>query len=230
MKGVLCAGLILFLAGCSRSAPESERQLATRVLAEYVATAKAPKLVLVFSNPFSQRSGGSEQIYAFEEAGIAGLKEGFGNVRMEVEFPAIKPEALRDRTSVQIDPQSTTPLSFLVTDGAFSESAGRHPNADIIVSLIGLPVNLASFTEWHATGKPAFALLLPDWRMIGGREEILQSFRTGKLVAAIVRKANAPEGDVIGDSKEEFDRRYLLVTKENVEGLLAADPSAFGIR
>ena len=99
-----------------------------------------PKKVLVLSNPFSQQSGRSEQVYDFEKAGVAGLKEGFGKaVKIEVVFPALKPEVLNDPRSVQVDPQTTTPLSFLVSEQAFSDVLQKHPDADLMVSLIGLP-------------------------------------------------------------------------------------------
>jgi hypothetical protein len=230
MKQWICAGLILMGVGCTKSAPESERQLATRVLAEYVAKTAAPKKVVVLSNPFTKK-GGSPQAAAFEEAGIAGLKEGFGkNLDLEVEFPAVRPEVLRDPGSVPVDPQSTTPLSFLVTEEAFSEAVQKQPDAEVVVSLIGLPVKLNGFRQWNAEGKPVFALLLPDWRIIGDRSAITQAFHRGKLAAAVVRKPNAPEDEVSGDSSEEFDRRYVLVTRENVDALIAENPVIFGLR
>ena len=231
MKRFLCAGLIVLLVGCSKSAPESERQLATRVLAEYVGKTAAPKSVLVLSNPFTKESGRAPQATAFEQAGIAGLKQGFDKkVSLQIAFPELRPEVLRDPKSLQVGPQSTTPLSFLVTETAFSEASQQLPNADVVVSLIGLPLNLAGYKQWQTPGKPGFGLLLPDWRMIGDRNLIIEPFRTGKLIAAVVRKPNAPEGDVTGDSKEEFDRRYLLVTQANVESLLTTEPALFCLR
>lgn len=231
MKYVVFSGLIFLLLGCSTPAPESERQLATRVLAEYVRKANAPKSVVVLSNPFTKEPGRSPQADAFEQAGVEGLREGFGGrVRIAIEFPELKADVLRDPNSVKVDPQSTTPLSFLIKAEAFSEAVEKHPGAEVIVSLIGLPVNLTGFKQWQAAGKPAFALLLPDWRMIGDRKAILESFRSGKLAAAIVRKPNAPETEVSGNSREEFDRRYFLMTKENAAGIMDENPGLFGIR
>lgn len=227
-RSLLSAGLLLVLFGCSKSAPESERELATQVLATEAAKRAAPKAVLVISNPFTREPGRSPEIYAFEKAGIAGLAAGFGkSVALKVDYPALKPEVQRDPASVRIDPQSTTPLSFLVSDGAFSEVTQRHPEADLIISLIGLPVNLAAFREWSQPGAPTFALLLPDWRVIGGKEAIIQAFRSGKLVAAVVRRRNTAKARE--DVKEDFGSKYFLVTAENVETLLKEQPGIFGL-
>ena len=222
--------LLTFLFACSRSAPQSERAVATRVLAEYVATAAAPKAVLVISNPFTQQSGRPAEVYAFEKAGVKGLKEGFGSkVPVTVAFPKLKEAVLRDPGSVQVDPQTTTPLSFLVAENAFSELIQQHPNCNVVVSLIGLPVNLAGLKEWSQAGGPRFALLLPDWRTIGGREEILRAFREKKLVAAVVNKPN-PVDAAGNDYKEQFENKFFLVTAANAEKILSESPALFGLR
>lgn len=222
--------MLLSGSSCSKPAPEADRAVATRVLAEYVTRTVHPKGVLVLSNPFTRQEGRAPEVYAFEKVGIEGLKHGFGEkVPMMVGFPKLKEAALRDPGSVAVDPQTTTPLSFLVAENAFSEVIKQNPNCDLVVSLIGLPVNLAAVKEWSQGDGPKFALLLPDWRMIGGREEILRSFREKKLVAAVANKPNAVEGPG-KDYKEQFENRFLLVTAENVEGLLREMPQVFGLR
>ncbi|MGZ8901721.1 MAG: hypothetical protein ACXW3Z_16640 [Limisphaerales bacterium] len=228
-RKLLSAGLLLILLGCAQSASESERELATQTLAEFVAKNTSPRTVLVISNPFTREPGRSPEIYAFEKAGIAGLAAGFGkSVTMEVDYPALKPEVQRDPTSVRVDPRSTTPLSFLVSDGGFSEVTKRHPKADLIVSLIGLPVNLAAYKEWSHPGLPKFALLLPDWRMIGGKEAIIQAFRSGKLVVAVAKRSVSD--DAQGGMNGDFASNFHLVTAENVEALLKDHPEIFGLR
>jgi hypothetical protein len=227
--GILLLIFTLF-SGCARSAPESDRAVATRVLAEHLVKAVSPKAVLVISNPFTEQSGRPAEVYAFEKAGIDGLKEGFGaKVPITIGFPSLKEELLREPGLAQVDPQTTTPLSFLVAENSFGELIQQHPNCDSVVSLIGLPMNLARFKEWSQPGPPKFALLLPDWRMIGGREEILRAFREKKLIAAVVNKPNAIES-AAKDYREQFESRFLLVTADNVENLLRDHPSVFGLR
>lgn len=228
-KIVVSLALTVLLAACGRGAPESERELATRVLATEVAKRVSPKTVLVISNPFSQMSGRSPQASAFEQAGIAGLKSGFGKTTtVLVDFPELKPEARRDPSSVWIDSESKTPLSFLVLDEAFSKLMQRHPKADVIVSLIGLPANLGAYKEWSVPGAPKFALLLPDWRIVGGKVAILQAFHSGKLVAAVVSQPDAQAANT--DDPLDFERNFCLVTADNVEALLRDYPGIFGLR
>ena len=232
MNGLLASllsGSLLFIAGCSNNAPLSERELATTVLAQQSGKIVKPKKVLVISNPFSQQAGSPDQVYEFEEAGIAGLKEGFEKgVNLQIVFPQLKPEVLKNPRSVQVDPQTTTPLSFLVSEQAFSDVLQKHADVDLVVSLIGLPLNLPAFNEWNQAGKPQFALLFPDWRMIGNQSAIIQAFKSGKLAAAVVRKPVPEERE--GDAKTQFDGKYFLVTRENVERLLNEHPAIFLLR
>jgi len=227
LSSAVLLSLLGAVPGCS-SQPESERAVATRVLAEHVAKVAAPKGVLVISNPFSQKSGRPAEVYAFEKAGIEGLKEGFGKIPVTVAFPKLNQAAARDPGSVAMDPETKTPLSFMVAENAFSELIQQNPNCDVVVTLIGLPVNLAGLEEWTQPGGPRFALLLVDWRMIGGRDAILRAFQNKKLVAAVANKPNAVEATG-GDYKERFESRFLLVTGENVESLMREYPAVFGL-
>jgi hypothetical protein len=150
---------------------------------------------------------------------VGGLEKGFGSgVTVEVDYPALKLEVLKDPSSVQVDPGTTTPLSFLVSDTGFTEVTQRHPKAEVIVSLIGLPVNLAKYKEWSQ----------PDWRMIGNKEAIVQAFRSGKLLAAVVRRPVPLNAK--GDAKVEFGSNYFLVTAQSVETLLQEHPAIFGLQ
>jgi hypothetical protein len=94
-----------------------------------------------------------------------------------------------------------------------------------VVSLIGLPLNLGGFKQWNQPGKPQFALLFPDWRMIGNEAAIVRAFQSGKLIAAVARKPVPTE--VQGDAKAQFDAKYFLVTRDNVEGLMKEHPAIF---
>lgn len=217
----------------SKAAPRgamSHRELATRFLAQYIEAHYSGKPVLVVSNPFTQKAGRDPQIYAFEEAGLSGLRKGFGKATpMKVVFPDVRPEFLKNPRSVQVDPRTTTPLSFLVAENAFDKLAKENPECDLIVSLIGLPVNLAQVEIWRKPDVPKFALLLPDWRFLGSQQAIQGAVKSGKIVAAILNKPGAPPETVFsgGDDKTEFDKRFLLVTAENIDNLMRSHPQLF---
>jgi hypothetical protein len=202
--------------------PLSQREIAMRSLGEYLRKEANPRAVLVAGNPFSQMSGRPAQVYAFEKASEAGLRKGLGaGVDAQVDFPKLKPEALKNASAVYIDPRTTTPLSFLVAEGSFDELARAHPNADVLVSLIGLPLDTTREEFW-TKGKIRIALLLPDFRMVGDLESVRGAFKSGKIIAAVVERPGVARTDepVRGDYKAEFEKRFVLVTRENVDGLL----------
>ncbi len=208
----------------------SQREIATRVLAEYIASKRHPAHVLVMSNPFTQMRGHPAQAYSYQKAGVAGLQRGFGaKAELRIAFPKLKPGALQGSGVVYVDAQTKTPLSFLVAEDAFDEVTRKNPDCEVIVSLIGLPVKLNAVEAWTKGGAPAFGLLLPDWRMIGDTQGILSAFKSGKLLAAVLDKPGAPPDTlpVSGEYRSEFDARYILATAENIEGLLKSSPQLF---
>jgi hypothetical protein len=209
--------------------PLAHREIATRVLAEYARTNLPVTKVLVISNPFSTMSGKPPEVYAFEKAGIEGLRTGFGDkTEIKVKYPHLKPAAVSNPQSIDIDPGTKTPLSFLVAENSFDELCGENKDCELAISLIGVPLNLTSSAVWKSVA-PRFALLLPDWRMIGGAAEIRRAFESGKLVAAVVSKPGGVAEDqaATGDYRSEFRMRFILITKSNVNAVLAENPQVF---
>jgi hypothetical protein len=214
----------------TRRAALSHREVATRVLAEYLAGQTPPPRPLVMSNPFTRERGHPKHVYAYEEAGLKGLRQGFGKgVDLKVVFPDLKAEYRQNPMSVRVDPKTTTPLSYLVAENAFDLLAGKHPECNVIVSLIGLPARLDQVEIWRKPDGPRFALLLPDWRMVGNPETVRAAFKSGKLIAAVLNKPGAPaeRERTKGDYRAEFERRFLLVAGENVDESMKAYPQLF---
>jgi len=227
----IVAGSLLLL----RSRPQRNalhaREVASRGLAEYLARTQPGQRALVMSNPFIHRAGTDRRIIETEEAGVRGLRAGFGS---QVTIGAIvlaelKPGALEDPRSVPIDPETTTPLSYLVAPDAFDHAARAHPDCGIIVSLIGLPADLGHCEVWRAPAAPAFALLLPDLRMVGDTAAVVQAMKSGKLPAFVLRQPGGPGDDTpVGkDFQAEFAKRFVLVTRENVEQVIQEHPGLF---
>lgn len=209
----------------------SSREIVARVLAESLAERQPGAKALVVGNPFTLRGGQSAEVYAFEKASERGLRAGFGQRdAVRIVYPELRKEFLRQPESVFVDPQTTTPLSYLVAEGSFQRLAEANPGFELMVSLIGLPLNLTQSPWWNQPGTPRFGLLLPDWRMVGSSGAIREAFKSGKIVAAVMARPGAAEEDVSarrGDDRAEFDRRFLLVTQDNIEELLRAHPRAF---
>ncbi len=214
-----------------RAGPLTQRELAMEYLGRYLATQHPGKKAVVLGNPFSQKPGQPKDVYRFEKAGLQGLRRGLGKavVIEAVAFPDLKPGFVKDRRSVFIDPTTTTPLTYVITDEALDKIAGAHPQAELLVSLIGLPVNVRQTQTWRSDNPRRFALLLPDLRMVGDERAVREAILSGKIAVIVMNKPGAPvQAQTLGkDSQMEFDRRFLLVNSDTIDPILQAYPSLF---
>lgn len=203
------------------------RELATRRLAEHLAQKLPGQRALLISNPFTQNPNVADDIVATEKAGIDGFKKGMGNKLLleAVAFPVLKPEARTNPRAVFIDGETTTPLSFLISVDAFDNLAGQYPQAELFVSLIGLPANVKELRCWQEE-KPRFALLLPDLRFVGNAAAVKQSLQKGKIAAMVLQKPGAPSL-TRGVSQADFDQLFILVTADNIERTMLDHPQLF---
>jgi hypothetical protein len=210
-----------------RRPPEQQGALAARELATRAIEAKR---VLVIANPFTQLGKLPRKMRDMEEAGLLGVKAGVGGrIQVQTVWPELKPGVAENPRAVFIDPETTTPLSYLVTTDAFDKLTQQHADCDVIVSLIGLPADLARVECWQKAGGPKFALLLPDLRIIGDRAAIRHSFDFGKLVAFVAARPDAPTAPPAAspDWHAEFERRFVLVKRENLEAMIRNFPKLF---
>jgi hypothetical protein len=239
--GKCIAGLVFFalalglveaqfhlLKGLFGPGPLTQRELAMEYLGRYLAGQYGGERAVVLGNPFSLKSGQPKEVYQFEKAGLQGLKRGFGkSILIEaVAFPEVTPGFVENPRSVFIDPSTTTPLSYIVADDALDKITAAHPQAGLLVSLIGLPLHVRQTATWKSAQRRKFALLLPDLRMVGDETAVREAVLEGKIVAFVLNKPGAPpESQPLGkDSKMEFDRRFLLVNRETIDRLLQLYP------
>jgi hypothetical protein len=207
------------------------REVATWGLAEHLARVQPGKRALIVSNPFTERSGTAKEIAETEQAGIRGLRAGFGTriASASVVFPELKPGALEDPRALLGEVETSTPLSYLMIADAFDKLARQHADCEIIVSLIGLPAEIQQGEVWNTPGKPIFALLLPDLTMVGDFSAVQNAVKSGKLAAFVLPKPGAPQDDanLSSDLRLEFARRFVLVTAENVDQMMQTYPTLF---
>jgi hypothetical protein len=207
------------------------REIATRGLADHLARTYSGKRALIVSNPFTQQTGTAKAIVEMEQAGIRGLREGFGKSVpvAAVVFPELKPEARENPRALLVDVESATPLSYLVAPEAFDQLARQHADCELIVSLIGLPIDVGGTEAWKAIGAPRFALLLPDLKIAGDAAAVKSALKSGKLAAFVLARPGAPGDDTTPgrDWRAEFEKRFLLVTAQNVEQVMQAHPGLF---
>jgi hypothetical protein len=82
--------------------------------------------------------------------------------------------------SSRIRPGSTAPLSYIMEPNAFEVITREHPDATVLISLVGMP-DPGTFTK-----VPPVVLLLPDLRVFGDPEKAIEAFHRGVIHAAAV--------------------------------------------
>jgi hypothetical protein len=154
---------------------------------------------------------------------------GAGTKFLGVAYPQLRAEAKDDPHAVPIPAGATTPISFLTAPGAWDRLVELHPDARVLVSLIGVPADLAQSRVWTASDGPVFALLLPDLRLVGDRAAVRSAFQQGRIIAAALTRPGAPPESAAmrTDRQGEFDLRYLLATPANIDELMEAWPQLF---
>jgi hypothetical protein len=65
--------------------------------------------------------------------------------------------------------------------------------------------------------------------MLGGHDGVMDAFQSGKLAAMVVARPGSPPeaAQPEPDYRAEFERRFLLVTAENVARVLELYPALF---
>ncbi len=99
---------------------------------------------------------------------------------------------------------------------SIDEISENHPNCNIIVSLIGLPIETGKLKVWQKDNPSKFALLMPDLSVIGFRTTIRNDFQRGKIIAAAV--PNPASG------------KPLIIHAGNVEDIFSSHPELLGFR
>lgn len=143
-----------------------------------------------------------------QEQLLEGLKEGIGSAiaiesaeGLPIERNNMKPEEYR-------------PMEEMMSAVLFDKLISRHPNCNLVISLIGLPYDVPNMALWkmpEAT-RPKVALLTGDIHQL--KAAIMAKY----IVAAVSMRPDLKniEEKAPSDPKKAFDIRYVLITPENV--------------
>lgn len=207
----------------------AERHLAMRALARSILAETNVPTVLIIGNPFAREAGAPKDLRRYDQASLDGFRAGAGSkVIVELDHPRLRPEAEANPGTVRIPP-TTTPLSFLLAEGAFQSLADQHPRAGLLVSLVGIPPGLTRLPLWSSPGGPRLALLLPDWRVFGDANAVREAFASGRIAGAVLRRTGAPPESqpLKGDPEADLRDRFLIVTPKNAAEMMARHPELF---
>ena len=102
----------------------------------------------------------------------------------------------------------------------FDAMLKRHPECNLIISLIGLPMDVENMEIWYAeetpeTPKPKIALM--DANIYNLKSAISSGIVIGTVTYSPAAKYD--ESKAPTEIKQAFDKRFLLVTPENVEAI-----------
>ena len=170
----------LMLSGCGERIQPSiinERAAAVGVLCEEVmARFPAGDVVLVL-NPLGRDQS---KVRALQDETVKSFRAGLAGRALRKTEPVLIEGLSASDWAARILPGSSSPLSYLMEPNAFEVIARDHPDATVLVSLVGMP-DPAAFTN-----APPAVLLLPDLRVFGNPSRAIEMFRKGIIHAAAV--------------------------------------------
>jgi len=152
---------------------------------------------------------------------LDGLKKGFGTAITVVDeiSPAI-PESAKNAFSEEMPMgeggeggEMLPPLEFWFTAKIFDDLVKKNADkCDIIITTIGLPMDLGAMKFWTMKKRPDLALAS------GSVYELKKAIAGKAIVAAVTYnpKAVYDEKNPPADLDAAFDKRYLLVTPDNI--------------
>ena len=186
-----------------------------RLLGEYVQKQAPGESVLLIGNPFVTRPDATEKIQDHDSIGHKGLKAGLGETATLTKvYPELSQGYQQNPNAVFIPPQSKTPLSFIIDASSFQNLAEANAGHQVIVSLIGLPNGIQKQAIWKESDPTKFALLLPDFRLLGRSSDVLKQFEKGKILAVVIKDAETGEP--------------FIVHKDNAAAVFKSQPKSFG--
>lgn len=201
---LICCFMFIFGGGDSDIAAIMETEqtyakAAASTLAEHIAKSK-PKSVLVIASPNYKNNNR-------ETAIIESIKEYLPDAKVD---NLVSPKV---RLSAGTDPATPPPESLednTVTAAQFNDLLARNPKADMIICLIGLPLDVNNMEIWKQDGK-IMAILFADVTMLR------KAIASGKVIAVSFKPGVRLDQEACpSDVKEAFDRRYLLIDKNNI--------------
>jgi len=188
------------------SLEESYQRVADEQLGRWLAERHAGTSVLVIMPEKNPTAAMQARVAAFK----AGLKGSLG---------------IEDLVAIEVE-DSTGSLSPMEQMAArhFDALLERYPYCTMVVSFIGLPSDFAKMKAWELKPdrRPRFILPL-DAPIPGDLRKMLAQL---EVLAAVVRRPDAiiDRTPVPEDLQMAFDRRFLLISAENVQELDARYP------
>ncbi len=211
---VICGIAILYKSGMFGGDSTIENyqayeQVKAKVLGEAIAKQFPAQKILVIETPNYEKNKRTQAI-------LDSLKEGLGSCQMIVKVPQIqKPKSAGDNPE-DID---MLPMEELIKAKDFDQLINANKGVACVVTTFGFPMDIKNMrtlrNAMKPTGKPKFAMLTGD---ISRAQSLIKS---GAVVAVVTYKPGIEFNDEAppSDTKEAFDKRYILITPKNMAEL-----------
>jgi len=183
-------------------------RLCAKVLGQHLATDYPDVKAVIVTEPLDD---GNRHTY---KPLIAGLREGYGR-GLEV-LGVEAPEGLEGFNPMLEDVWPDV--------DNFTEVIDRHPDCELVISFVGLPVDFPRLKYWRK-GRPKFAIVHIFPGGVGGLEDVgslRKYFRSESIVALMAPHPHSASVEATGKlprSGEElrawFDQRYVLIDHSN---------------
>jgi hypothetical protein len=143
---------------------------------------------------------------------LDGLKEGLGD---KIEIAAIDnvkvppPEGVTNPEEIEM-----FPMWERMRAEHFDNLLREHKDCDLIISMIGLPYDVGEMEIWRMAeeDRPKVALLFADVHNLG------RAIYAGYLTALTYKPGvKFTEDPAPSDAREAFNKRYIILNKENVK-------------
>lgn len=159
------------------------------------------------------------------KAKLEGLKEGLGEEVLIISVVAPEYPDWPDDPNYSMPPERKINLRKHAQAGMFDQFIAAYPTCNLIISLIGLPQNPENMAIWQIED-PA---LRPRLALFGCDLQLCQdAILSGAICAAVVSRPGfeLDQRKLPRDPQAAFDRRFLLLTPENLTDILAGLPAA----
>ena len=181
------------------------------VLGQYLAQKYPGKKVLIICNQGFEKNKRTQKI-------INALRQA---VCSEANADTIKVKA-PTKDMLDHNGNLVIPLEEVMTPADFDAAVTAHPDCQVIVSMIGLPREKAKMKFWNDKNKH---LAMLNANIFDQKNDI----KAGRIVAAVSFKPGVKftEDPAPADPRKAFDKRYLLITPDNIGHLKKEYPNLF---
>ncbi len=123
----------------------------------------------------------------------------------------------------------TIPIQEIMTAQSVMEAIAKYPGTTMIVTFIGLPRDFTNMEIWYEEDE---AKKLKVAVINGEVYQLGPGIAAGQIVAAVTYnpKAKFDESKAPSDPQAAFDKRYLMITPENLEQIAQEYPGLFEVQ